>query len=903
MRKSWIGNFSRRLAGAAAGLGLAFSIGSIGSIGWIGCLLQGCGGTRPAQDEHGLPIPAFRPAYTGAEYLVDYAKYGEFLGRGTEDYRYEIHDHIGLQKAVGAGIYPNAEWIRKDSLYLILKEKHRLEGDYWKRRKDPAERYYIWIDAAEDMGVRHFMAGMALKESGNILAAIKTFYAALVHFPHSAGYTEDGKRLWYVAPAAMGQLEILCLKYPELGVTYAKGRFEILNGEDTDRNNDIIKFDPGSLGGDMVGRKHPEGAPAEPGRIDGKALALLQRPLELALPGLDILQLDYAKYGRFENLGQRGYRYVITDSAGLAAAVGEGVYPNLDGVRGNPLFAPLQSAGLLLPNPMEAMDYDHPGRMYLSFASAAHDPGACQFFAAEALKEAAMRQHNPALARQALKAYHAVIIHFPGTLVLAPNGSFGWYPARAAITKIKYLLKEFPQIKADFADYFILVKNEYDLRRDNDILTVHPGVFRKRGDRSPESDAMAAKTGKVVEERGHGKVQLKKYANGHWRMFVDQKPFVVKAVTYMPSKVGESPHNGSLRNWQLTDDNHNGRADSPYDAWLDKNGNDRQDADEPAVGDFQLMKDMGVNAIRFYHNPVGNVKYDSRVEFDKQVLRDMHKTYGIRAIMGDFLGAYTVGSGADWKTGTDYRDPEQRRRMKEVVRQWVLDNKDEDYVLMWLLGNENNMNNAYGGVNATKTLAAAYPEAYAAFLNEVATMIHELDPNHPVALGNLETQLIEFYTANAPALDILGVNSYRGKEGFGDLFSYVQKVFDRPVLITEYGSDILNIRPDTLIYDEASQLEYHRGAWEDIRANLGDGQEVGNALGGIVFEWVDEWWKSSKGPWDMQDFTLDSPMAFQDGWSSEEFFGIMSQGSGRHSPFERQARPAYRYYQKEWNLH
>ena len=38
----------------------------------------------------------------------------------------------------------------------------------------------------------------------------------------------------------------------------------------------------------------------------------------------------------------------------------------------------------------------------------------------------------------------------------------------------------------------------------------------------------------------------------------------------------------------------------------------------------------------------------------------------LRAGVGDFLGAYTLGSGASWEKGTDYTDPEQRRRMKEA---------------------------------------------------------------------------------------------------------------------------------------------------------------------------------------------------------------------------------------------
>ncbi|MEW6076002.1 MAG: tetratricopeptide repeat protein, partial [Candidatus Omnitrophota bacterium] len=38
--------------------------------------------------------------------------------------------------------------------------------------------------------------------------------------------------------------------------------------------------------------------------------------------------VDYARYGTFENIGTKEYRYIIKDQEGLMAAVGEGIYPN-----------------------------------------------------------------------------------------------------------------------------------------------------------------------------------------------------------------------------------------------------------------------------------------------------------------------------------------------------------------------------------------------------------------------------------------------------------------------------------------------------------------------------------------------------------------------------------------------
>ena len=169
------------------------------------------------------------------------------------------------------------------------------------------------------------------------------------------------------------------------------------------------------------------------------------------------------------------------------------------------------------------------------------------------------------------------------------------------------------------------------------------------------------------------------------------------AISYSPSPVGTSPDNGTLvvqyKDWQLSDLNKNGKIDGPYDSWVDKNRNDKQDSNEPVVGDWKLLQEMGVNTIRLYHHA-----------YNKALFEDLYKTYGIRIIVGDFLGAYTVGSGADWYAGTDYSNPDQQKKMMESVRDMVMTYKDEPYVLYWVLGNENN----YGNANNSRQKQEAY---------------------------------------------------------------------------------------------------------------------------------------------------------------------------------------------------
>ncbi|MBM3245684.1 MAG: hypothetical protein FJZ15_07850, partial [Candidatus Omnitrophica bacterium] len=43
--------------------------------------------------------------------------------------------------------------------------------------------------------------------------------------------------------------------------------------------------------------------------------------------------VDYPKYGEFQNIGTKDYKYIIKDQEGLSAAVGEGIYPNTTSIR------------------------------------------------------------------------------------------------------------------------------------------------------------------------------------------------------------------------------------------------------------------------------------------------------------------------------------------------------------------------------------------------------------------------------------------------------------------------------------------------------------------------------------------------------------------------------------------
>lgn len=510
------------------------------------------------------------------------------------------------------------------------------------------------------------------------------------------------------------------------------------------------------------------------------------------------------------------------------------------------------------------------------------DEGVKLYFLAEKLRAEGFYQ-------QALKIYHKVITRYPRTVVRSTDRSFYWYAAPEAVSRIRKICATTPALGLSYEDGFVDVERSKEKKPELDLVRVRPGRFVRKAPLAIDRAQF-----QITQERGKGRVRLVKYNDRYWEMLVDGKSFTVKGVTYMIATVGESAHARNLRNWMFLDDNHNSKNDAMFDSWVDANNDQRLDGGEIAVGDAELLRKMGANTLRVYHH-VDKESWYNPGEYDKELMRKLNREYGLFFIMGDFLGAYTLGSGADWRLGTDYTDDIQKERMKRSVNDMVRDHKDELYVLMWLLGNENQHPHS-------KTNAHDYPEDYALFVNEVAEMIHAMDPDHPVAVCHLNTQGLKELGEHAPAVDIYGTNVYSGAYSMGSIWQSVKRHFDRPILFTEMGSDAYATGRGP---DEEAQSEYFRQNWEDIRLNGAGGRGEGNAIGGLCFEWMDEWWKGTRkdnwgNPGD-HDTDCDNPNApYDDGCANEEWFGIFGQGDGGDSPFLREPRKIYETIKAEW---
>jgi hypothetical protein len=618
--------------------------------------------------------------------------------------------------------------------------------------------------------------------------------------------------------------------------------------------------------------------------------------LTLAFPGIKGA-VDYDKFGRFEGIGTPQYRFTMTDRAGLALAVGEGIYPNTT-VFKDPAYQKLLKDGKLAGNQWRFVDTPEAGQNFYKWATTAEDPGVKQFYSSMMLERAG-------LLAEAVKGYYAVAVHFPKSIGYT-YFSTPWYMGPAALDRLEQILRRHPELKMRWIPGNIQIKGKFDTLANNDAFVVNPGrlVNDKKGQLEKPLDLSKIP---VIKTMGGPKVQLKEYENHHWQLFVDSQPFTIKCVTYSVTPVGLSPDRGTWnvsRDWQLVDTNKNGLHDGFFESYVDLNGNGVRDANEPVVGDARLLKDMGANTLRLYHHL-----------YDKELFRRLYKEYGFYVLLGDVLGGYAVDSGATWTDGTDYRNPAQQERMLEGVRKMVEEFKDEPYVLMWVLGNEN----VYGvGNNSGKA-----PDAFFALVDRAAELIHTLDPTRPVAIANGDVLNLAVLREKAPHIDVFGANVYRGEQGFGrSFFQDVREQLDKPVLVTEFGAPAY-AEGYSQAEAETYQAMYLVNNWEDLEANRA-GRGVGNALGGVLFEYIDEWWKANsdlplkiqkeRAEWyasrsaqykSLQPTQHDELPQFGgpylDGWSYEEWFGVVSQGNEKGSPFARELRPAYFRMKQLWN--
>jgi hypothetical protein len=215
----------------------------------------------------------------------------------------------------------------------------------------------------------------------------------------------------------------------------------------------------------------------------------------------------------------------------------------------------------------------------------------------------------------------------------------------------------------------------------------------------------------------------------------------------------------------------------------------------------------------------------------------------------------------------------------EAFEPAVMQLRDHPALLMWVVGNEWNLNRLYG--------SCAIDDCYR-HVDEAARRLEALDPNHPVATsfapgGELPS---DGDLTRLAAVDVWGLNVY-SQPGFFNRFVDWRLAAQRtgvkkPFFISEYGADAFDSR--TQQPDEAAQAAALRRQTQEIRAQLSARNPALPCLGGTPFEWNDEWWKrGNPGAQDPGGFA--HPGVAGDGFANEEWWGVVD--------VDRRPRAAY----------
>ena len=291
--------------------------------------------------------------------------------------------------------------------------------------------------------------------------------------------------------------------------------------------------------------------------------------------------------------------------------------------------------------------------------------------------------------------------------------------------------------------------------------------------------------------------------------------------------------------------------------------------------EMSLLRSMGINAVRIYTGVT------------PKWVRYIYEEYGIFTVLNHSMGRYGVTLDGVFLEQTDYSDPDTRALIRGEVEAVVEEFKDTPGVLMWLLGNENNYGLVWSSAETEALPEGERDAARARYLyslfGEITDAIKSIDTTRPVAIANGDTQYIDLIAEEAGNIDVFGANVYRGVSFVG-LFEEVDEKLGVPVLFTEFGSDVWNAKE--MREDQVMQAYYLLGQWQEIYEESAGKGKVGNAIGGLTFQWTDGWWKfGQEDDLDVQNTNASWP---NDAYSwdytpgennmNEEWWGIVAKG-------------------------
>ncbi|MDX2474304.1 MAG: glycoside hydrolase family 2 TIM barrel-domain containing protein, partial [Candidatus Krumholzibacteria bacterium] len=307
--------------------------------------------------------------------------------------------------------------------------------------------------------------------------------------------------------------------------------------------------------------------------------------------------------------------------------------------------------------------------------------------------------------------------------------------------------------------------------------------------------------------------------------------------------------------------------------------------------EMSLLKGMGVNTIRHY------------VGMPPRWVQYVYEEYGIFTVLNHTVGRYGMTIDGAWLPITDYSDPKVREILKAEVAALVDEFQGTPGILMWLLGNENNYGLSWSSFEIEALPDGERNEARARHLyslfGEIIRDIKQRDPGRPVSMANGDLQYIDIIAEECVGLDVFGSNVYRGASA-RDFYQVVKDKLGVPTFFTEFGADAFNAV--SMREDQSTQAYYLLAQWREIYEQSAGKGRVGNAIGGLIFQWSDGWWKyKQEERLDIHDTNASWPNSgYPEDYSegdnnmNEEWWGITAKGySDVRGIYEVYPRAAY----------
>lgn len=166
---------------------------------------------------------------------------------------------------------------------------------------------------------------------------------------------------------------------------------------------------------------------------------------------------------------------------------------------------------------------------------------------------------------------------------------------------------------------------------------------------------------------------------------------------------------------------------------------------------FEIASALGANSLRTWS-----------VKYLPSILPDAVRS-GLTVTIGFWLSHDPL----------QYFDDKYKSKIRQQIEQTVENCREHPSVLMWALGNETN-------------LTADTDECFR-FINELAAICKQLDPNHPVmtVLSNPSCATLDRVALLCPLIDVVGVNAYGGLKNWPRQLQ--ASIYKGPFVITEWG--------------------------------------------------------------------------------------------------------------------